>query len=177
MPVSGPKCIRPVLLGIIVILFLLGLSLSPSYYLVVAGEPGEELMSLPLAKGESFKLYYEHSVHRTPVIEIFQVGPQGELRLVASEFSAFGVGTPFLPEEGELREVNGRFVLEGLERVFPEVRIRPLALTNNQLWYREQVYPLFDLSSDGSVIILRVCPGKLTKLWQYIDKGGMVDEP
>lgn len=173
---SGSKCFYYLLLMAIIAVFLL-LALSPPYYLEVTDQSGEVLISLPLEKSERFMLCYEHSVHQTPVVEIFQVAPPGELCLVATEFSSFGVGTPFLPEEGELKEVDGKYLLEGLRRVFPEIRIRPLELTNNLLLYREQAYLLSDYTNNGSLAILKVRPGKLTKLLEIINKGGMTNEP
>lgn len=173
---SGSKCVCNLLLASMFAVFIF-LVLSSPYYLVVTDERGAVLISLPVEELESFKLYYDHSVHQTPVVEMFEVVPPGEICLVATEFSSLGVGTPFLVEEGELKEVNGKYFLEGLNRVFPEIRMRPLELTNNLLWHREQVYSLSDYVNNGSLVIIKVRPGKLTELLQNINKGGMTYEP
>lgn len=173
---SGLKCLCYLLLVAIVAVFLL-LVFSPPYYLVVSDQNGEVLFSLPLKESERFMLYYEHSVHQTPVVEIFQVAPPGKLCQVATEFSSLGVGTPFLPGEGELKEVNGKYLLAGLCRVFPEIRIIPHELTGNRLLYREQTYLLSDYVNNGSLATLTIRPGRLNKLLQIINKGGMTYEP
>lgn len=128
----------------------------PDHYLEVIDQGGKVLLTLPLNKGEEFSLRYLHSVHQTPVKEIFQVSSKGELILVATEFSSFGVGTPFLPEEGELTVINGSLLLKGLDRSFSELSLRPLAFTEHQLLHRSTVYLLTDYIESGSLIILKV---------------------
>lgn len=144
------------LLLIVAILLMVCWQLWPDYYLEVVDEGGKVLLTLPLNIEEDFSLKYLHSVHHTPVKEIFQVSPARELILVATEFSSFGVGTPFLPEEGELTAINGSLLLKGPERSFPELQLRPLAFTEHQLLHRHAVYLLTDYIESGSLIILKV---------------------
>lgn len=176
LPVSGPKFTRALVLLAAAAVYLLLISL-PAYHLVLTDARGQVLLSLPVQEEERFAVSYQHSVHQTPVVEVFQVTSRGELCLVGSEFSTYGVGTPFLPGEGELKEVNGRFVLEGMHRVFPEVRLQPHGLTRHQLLYRGRGYALLDYVNSGAVVVLQVRPGKLKQLWQDLSKGGMFDEP
>jgi hypothetical protein len=156
LSVSGFTTIFLIILLIMAVL-LIGFGRSRSdHYLEVIDEGGKVLLTLPLNKGEEFSLRYLHSVHHTPVKEIFQASPTGELILVATEFSSFGVGTPFLPEEGELTAINGSLLLKGLDRSFPELSLRPLAFTEYQLLHRGTVYLLTDYVESGSLIILKV---------------------
>jgi hypothetical protein len=152
-PVSG---FATILLMLLFIIAVLSVGCGKNHYLEVSDQRGQVLLTLPLNKGEEFSLKYFHSVHRTPVEEIFRLSPEGVLVLTATEFSSFGVGTPFLPEEGELTEINGSLLLKGLDRSLPELSLRPLAITEHQLVHRGKVYPLIEYVESGSLIRIKV---------------------
>lgn len=66
-----------------------------------------------------------HSVQKTPVREILKVEPGGKsLELVETRYHSFGVGLPFLAEEGEFRREGDDFVLRGMHRHFPGLSLR-----------------------------------------------------
>lgn len=166
------------LLVVLIILIPVGLwILFPPYYLKVEDVKGHTLLTLPLEEDEQFALAYSHSVHRTPVSDIFQVSPEGELLLIATEFSSLGVGTPFLPEEGKLVEENGKLILTGLNRSFAQLQIRPHFITEHQLLHRQAKYLLTDYTESGSLVNLYVEKGGLSRLLQPIFERRKINEP
>ncbi|NLC76673.1 MAG: DUF1850 domain-containing protein [Clostridia bacterium] len=167
LQVSGPTVFRYLFIFIIAITGILFgfFDFGSPYYLELVDESGVVQLTLPLDEGEKFTLSYSHSVHRTPVNEIFQVSAKGQLMLVATEFTSLGVGTPFLPEEGELKEVDGKLVLEGLNRVFNQLQIRPHPLTKHCLLHRQGRYLLTDYVGAGTLVTVRVIERGIDRLF------------
>jgi hypothetical protein len=164
--VSGPTVFRYLFIMVITGILIIFFAFWSPYDLELVDENGFVRLKLPLDEGEKFTLSYSHSVHRTPVHDIFQVSVEGEITLVATEFSSLGVGTPFLPGEGELKEVDGKLVLEGLNRVFTQLQIRPHPLTEHCLIHRQVRYLLADYSGADALVILRVTKRGLNRLFQ-----------
>lgn len=160
---SGPTVFRYLFLVVIIGILSVFFAFWSPYYLELVDESGAVRLTLPLSEGEKFTLSYLHSVHRTPVHDIFQVSAGGELTLVATEFSSLGVGTPFLPEEGELKEIDGKLMLVGLNRVFTQLQIRLHPLTEHSLIHRQESYLLADYTGDGSLVTVRVTKGGLNR--------------
>jgi len=78
--------------------------------------------------GNAFSLGYVHSVMKTAAEEYFKAGKDGRIVLTETVYQSYGVGLPFLPEEGELTVRDGLFILK-MHREFPEISmvISPLA--------------------------------------------------
>ena len=53
------------------------------------------MVAQPVKKGEEFTLIYTHSVHRSPVVEVFAVDPRLGLVLKKTGFCDYGVGIPY----------------------------------------------------------------------------------
>jgi hypothetical protein len=55
-------------------------------------------------------------------------------------YESFGVGLPFLPEEGKLHHVNGKYLLSDLKRKFDIINIGFMDLAQQELSYHGQEY-------------------------------------
>ncbi|MCT6925197.1 DUF1850 domain-containing protein [Metasolibacillus sp.] len=56
---------------------------------------------LPLQKEQQFQLLFMHSIHKTDVIESYEVLPNNELRLLSMQYEDVAIGMPGYPEEGQ----------------------------------------------------------------------------
>jgi hypothetical protein len=112
---------------------LCGLLCFSAPCLVVRDEAGRARAILPLPPGGSFALQFRHSVTRQPCIDRFRLGTGDRMVLVGTEFQGLGAGLPFTDEGGSVTLRDGWIVLEGLNRVFGEIRIAPLALTEHRI--------------------------------------------
>lgn len=158
-------------LGVLGIFFLilLVLFLVRLPFLILSDQDEKTVLYLPLTGEQTFSLYYVHSVHRTPVWENFKPGPENQLVLTSTVYDSLGVGLPFLPGEGKLTIENGRFVLSGLDRRFPEVSLRVTPVAKQALVYRDKHYEFnsyFQAGSSVRIRLGRLSPG--TVLWKRI---------
>ena len=111
---------------------------------------------LATAPGDAFRLRFIHSVHRTPVWENFSVAEPDKLDLVSTEYESYGVGMPSLPSEGKFQQLNGRFLLTGLERHFAEIPVRVGPEARLTLIHDNKDYPLHELFEPGTLLYIRV---------------------
>lgn len=56
---------------------------------------------LPLQKEQQFQLLFMHSIHKTDVIESYEVLPNNELRLLSMQYEDVAIGMPGYAEEGQ----------------------------------------------------------------------------
>jgi hypothetical protein len=126
---------------------------------VTAGE-GKTLWTHALQGPLELRLEYQHSVERTPIVEVYVAGP-GHLQFTSMEFVSHGAG---LPTSGYVRE-GGRFVLREV-RELPVLPIRVSRLAGPRLVIeRAGVLDLVALAGDGSLV--EVSSGRLPRvvLW------------
>mgnify|MGYP003938600125 FL=1 len=125
--------------------------------LLVESEQGV-LVARFVKYGERFSLHYTHSVQRTPVTEIFVIDDSGSLRLISTIYRSFGVGLPFLADEGSFRIVDDQFILEDINRIFPTVQLRAGPEARLVLEYAGETIPLYQMLTPGSFVQIRVGP-------------------
>lgn len=70
----------------------------------------------------TFSLGYLHSVMKTPTEEFFYANEDNQIVLEKTVYESYGVGLPFLEEEGELECVDGKFILK-MNRVYDELNM------------------------------------------------------
>lgn len=115
--------------------------------LLVKSGVGSLLWTLPLRGPLEVRLEYQHSVERTPVVEVYIAEP-GALRFTRMEFVSQGAG---LPTSGYVRE-GGRFVLREV-RVLSVLPIRVSRLTMPRLVIDGgEVLDLVALVGDGGTV-------------------------
>ena len=99
----------PVYLCILGILLGLGDVLSQPCLFVKAG--GQRVAVVPAAPGTSFTIHFIHSVQKTPVLENLEINDEKDgFNLLSTKYQSFGVGLPFLAEEGDFREEGDYYI-------------------------------------------------------------------
>jgi hypothetical protein len=124
--------------------------------LIVSEQQGEEVLIIPLLHGREFDYQYLHSVQKTPVQEHFIALPNNQLLLTSTTYESFGVGLPFLPEEGKLHHVNGKYLLSDLKRKFDIINIGFMDLAQQELSYHGQEYSFRDYFLSGTKLVVEV---------------------
>ncbi len=146
---------KRLLLGLLLASFLM-LFLLPLPTLLVGEQQGATVLAIPLVLDKSFTYEYLHSVLKTPVQENFVLAPGNDLLLESTCYQSLGVGTPFLPGEGELENHNGLYVLKGQNRIFHQLNLGLVDFTEQVILYRGTRYELADFFTSGSLIELQV---------------------
>jgi hypothetical protein len=130
--------------------------------LLVRSGQGAILWAHRLSDPVEVRLEYQHSVERTPVLEVYVAGP-GVLRFTRMEFVSQGAG---LPTSGYVRE-GGRFVLREV-RVLPALAIRVSRLTGPRLVVDGRELDLLALAGDGGTV--EVSSGRRSRAASIADR-------
>ncbi|MEG6617409.1 DUF1850 domain-containing protein [Peptococcaceae bacterium 1198_IL3148] len=140
-------------LAIIMLAAILAMFLVPIPTLLV-GEQNEDepVLAIPMVWDKTFYLEFTHSVLKTPVQEYFILAPDNTLLLTSTTYKSLGVGLPFLPEEGELENKDGLFVLKGLNRKFNTINQAFNPITKQALVYRGKQYYYQDYFKTGALV-------------------------
>ena len=85
--------------------------------------------------------------------------------LKSTKYQSMGVGLPFSKEDGDFREEDGWFVLDNIDRPFPELSIRNGVTNNEKVYVGDTEYDLNELMPVGKELHLYVAP-----LYQMLDK-------
>ncbi len=109
-------------------------------------------VSLCLAADRRFELHYLHSVERTPVVEHYRAGPDGNLWLDGMRFRSSGWG---LPSEG-FRRRGTWFETTTPPRRLGRLVVRVSALAQQTLHVAGRVLVLRDLAPEGAALQLEV---------------------
>lgn len=145
-------------------------------FLVVSDQYEKTVLFRPLFGEIDFSIYYDHSVHKTPVWENFVPGPGDKLILKSTAFQSLGVGTPFLPEEGRLTNDNGKFILTGIDREFKEINLCLTPVARQSLLFREKRFDLNDYYNPGDSIRIRLERFSAgAALWRLTRGGKLLD--
>ncbi|MGI6434717.1 MAG: DUF1850 domain-containing protein [Syntrophomonadaceae bacterium] len=142
---------------ICIILLFLGAGLFfPLDTLVIRQQNSENRLLIPMVGQKSFSLYYLHSVQKTPVQEHFVLAPGNQLLLTSTHYQSYGVGLPFLPEEGTLSNDKGVFLLTGINRSYREINIGFMPLAEQSLLYQDKRYEYKQYFEPGSLLQITV---------------------
>ncbi len=142
--------------GYFILLVLLIISLFSEPCLAIRGE-GRLIASAPDIPGTKFSIEFIHSVQKTPVRENLVVEEQG-FRLKSTEYQSFGVGLPFLEEEGEFRMEDGKFVMDHMDRRFECLSLRTGVGTQLRIFLGDREYALYEMFPPGTRIDLSIVP-------------------
>ena len=85
------------------------------------------------------------------------VEPDG-FRLLRTEYQSFGVGLPFLETEGDFRQEGNVYVMDCMDRRFPELSLRTGVGTQLTLYLNGKEYKLYEMFPPGTRIDVRVEP-------------------
>lgn len=137
-----------------VITLLLALVIIRIPVLTLSEQQGDRVLIIPLVHGREFDYRYIHSVQKTPVQEHFTAAPDNQLLLTSTTYQSFGVGLPFVPGEGKIHHIDGKYILTDLNRKFDIINIGYMALAHQELFYHGKHYKFEDYFRSGSILIL-----------------------
>lgn len=149
---------RSLKFGIIILSFLLliVLLIYPVPTVVVCNIQEKPCIIIPMLQENTFTYEYVHSVQKTPVQENFVLAPNKMLTLTSTDYQSLGVGLPFLPEEGNLLNDNGIFVLSDLDRHYEKINIAYIPLAKQALICHSKYYDFKDYFSPGTMLEIKV---------------------
>lgn len=128
---------------------------SPVVYIACKGV-GRAYEARP---GMDIHLRFIHSVQKTPVEEYLTVSSDRRgFDLRYTRYQSFGVGLPFLPSEGRLRQEGDYFILDGMSRRYPNLSLRPGLGTELTVWIEGDEYRLYELLPVGSPVDIYIAP-------------------
>lgn len=134
-------------------LLLIGIFLlKPKYILVIKNKTDNKIIEYPL-KDKKFSLGYTHSVMKTEAEEFFIAEKDKKIKLVRTEYKSYGVGLPFLQEEGKMVIENGKFILE-MNREFKDISMVISPIGKHYLKINEKKYMLSEILGEKPVKIL-----------------------
>ncbi len=123
-----------------------------------------EVTQLPLGSG-GFTLKFQHSVHLTPVYEVYQIDSDNNMVLTETRFFSLGVGMPFTSEEGVFSNKEGEFFITGLSRKFQRIPLRVSPIPDHTVIIDEKPYSLVSFGQPGGLINITT-----RKKWILIEK-------
>ncbi|MGE5652962.1 MAG: DUF1850 domain-containing protein [Bacillota bacterium] len=119
---------------------------------------GQILAVAPVHTGEQFTISFTHSIAKTPVDEVFVVGPGREIIVTETIYESFGAGLPF-DTEGEQQQLitaNGKYRLTNLDRHLPEFLQAVGTVANHQLIINGKQIPFTQFAQPGESVRIRV---------------------
>lgn len=148
------KKIKFITTVIIVITASLVFFLKPQYILRIEDKTNNKIYEYPL-KENKFSLGYTHSVMKTEAEEFFMVNVNKDkkIKLIETEYKSYGVGLPFLPEEGKLTVRDGKFILE-INREFKDISMVISPIGKHYLRVNGEKQMLSELLGDKPAKIL-----------------------
>ena len=146
------KKIKIIFIIMILILTVFKIFLKPQYLLVIEDKTNKKNYEF-LLKNKKFSLGYTHSVMKTGAEEIFVTDDNEKIKLIRTEYKSYGVGLPFLPEEGKMKVENGKFILD-MEREFKNISMVISPIGKHYLKIDGKKYMLSEILGDKPAKIL-----------------------
>lgn len=142
--------------------------------LVIRQPDSDHQLLIPLLQNKGFSLYFLHSVQKTPVKENYILAPGNKLRLISTDYQSYGVGLPFLPEEGVLINDDGIFRLTGINRLYDKIDMGFMPLADHALLYGSKRYEFDRYFDEGSLLQITVKGySPFLLLWRMLEGGRM----
>lgn len=162
---------KKIFVSILGLVILIMFSMVPFFNSVVIedGKTGKLLAYFDAKEGSEFSIEYIHSIHKTPVREIYQVH-QKEILQTEMRFQEFGVGMPSGAAEGEVFKHKGEsYILSNMKRTFPSLDIRiGQIIANHTLLLKGNRYPFSKISGKGSWVSIKA---EKLNVWQRLIGG------
>ena len=146
------KKIKIIFIIMILILTVFKIFLKPQYLLIIEDKTNKKNYEFIL-KNKKFSLGYTHSVMKTEAEEIFTTDENKKIKLIRTEYKSYGVGLPFLPEEGKMKVENGKFILD-MEREFKNISMVISPIGKHYLKIDGKKYMLSGILGDKPAKIL-----------------------
>ncbi len=107
---------------------------------------------IPVKEG-TFTLKFIHSIHLTPVYEIYTIS-SGQMVLKETRFYSLGVGMPYTQEEGIFENADGQFRITGLNRKCTSLQLQVSPIPKHAIIIDGCSYPLLNLAEPEDRIII-----------------------
>lgn len=135
---------------------VLSVLLTPCFVVRAAGERVAMSEARP---GLPFSIHFIHSVQKTPVLENLEINEARDgFTLLSTKYQSFGVGLPFLAEEGDFREEGDYYVFDHMNRHFPALSLRTGVGTQLTLIVAGREYRLYERYAPGTRIDFSIVP-------------------
>lgn len=129
---------------------VLSVLLTPCFVVRAAGE---RVAMVEARAGLPFSIHFIHSVQKTPVLENLEINEAKDgFTLLSTKYQSFGVGLPFLAEEGDY------YVFDHMDRHFKTLALRTGVGTQLTLTVAGQEYRLYERYAPGTRIDLAIVP-------------------
>jgi len=138
------KIIFALLMIVVLIYIFSDLKIARGKILVILNEESgvEHFLKIP---DSQFTLNFIHSVHHTPVYEIFEIDEKNNIILKETRFYSLGVGMPYSDEGGTFTNNNGEFVLN-FSRKFANLCFRVSPIPQHAIEIGDKKYPLLNFA-------------------------------
>lgn len=128
----------------------------PHLFLTIAGDRQDLGVAKP---GRAITLHYRHSVQQTHVREYLVINDTTDgFVLTGTKYRSYGVGLPFLQQEGTFRTDGKDFYLEHMHRAYPSLSLRVGVGTELSIQVDDQSFPIYQKHPPGTLVTLVVVP-------------------
>ena len=162
----------PALLFVIALLIIcvLYFALPLSERLIVSQRNSEKvLLSLPIEKGEVFKIAFIHSLNLSPVTDCYEW--TGDLLILRSTiFKTYGAGIPILDDglgTGFLQTEEG-FQITGIDAPRQKIDIMLQLVPDHRILYSDREIRLLEYANSGTIVSIYV--GKISLFRAYLTR-------
>ncbi len=115
------------------------------------------------------EIRFRHSVQQTIVTEYLAVNAAADgFVLTGTKYRSYGVGLPFLPEEGTFRREGDDFVLTDMHRPLPSLRVGVGVGTELTLSTAQGSLALYRIYPAGTAVRIGIAPYRqvLAAMWR-----------
>ncbi|WP_227395734.1 DUF1850 domain-containing protein [Jeotgalibacillus aurantiacus] len=119
----------------------------------------ELLAYIPVNENAAFQLEYTHSIHRSPVIDYYEMTEDNQIRQTALEYEDTAIGMPSnsLFEGETFVQEDGKYRIENMNRLFPEINLYTSQVVVSHVFrYNQDAHALDDYIEPGTAISISV---------------------
>lgn len=129
------------------------------FVIALRNESEDVLVSTPVGIGDTVVYSYIHSADKTPVEQVFLIGEDLSLHLVAERYAWYGSGLEDGSGPGLTLSLDGDMVeITGYDRSFPQLLIRTARTVPQEFVVNGHRFLLSDLAQGGDPLVVYVSP-------------------
>lgn len=127
------------------------------YLEIIDGNSNKVLYKTPISTEEKFSIKFIHSIHLTPVEEIYYIDRNLNVVLTEVSFDTYSVGIPSELNENEILEFkDGRIIIKNMNRQFPFIDLRVgQVISNHTLTINNETLDLAEIASPGAPVRIK----------------------
>ncbi|TFE00370.1 DUF1850 domain-containing protein [Jeotgalibacillus salarius] len=134
-------------------------------------ETGNLISYIPMTNQNEFQLQYTHSIHKSDVIDYYEITDTNEIRQIALEYEDMAIGMPSnaLYEGEEFVQEDGKYRIENMNRLFPSINLHTSQVVVSHVFhYDNSDYALHDYIETGTFITISINQLTLLDLWRGV---------